>query len=138
MILCDAGPLFALFDESQHDTQVKCRKTLAKLTLPLTTTWPCFAEAMYLSYKKGGWPSQKSIWRLFMGKVIEFYNLSEIDISQMQFLMEQYKNVPMDLADASLVVAAEALNITRIFTLDSDFFIYQIGGTKPFEVIPLN
>jgi hypothetical protein len=43
----------------------------------------------------------------------------------MKQLMEQYRNTPMDLADASLVTAAEALNFSRIFTLDSDFYVYR-------------
>lgn len=33
-------------------------------------------------------------------------------------LMEQYADHPMDLADASLIVAAEAFATTRIFTID--------------------
>ena len=42
----------------------------------------------------------------------------------------------MDLADASLVVAAETLRLSRIFTLDTDFYIYQREGNQPFEVVP--
>ena len=51
-------------------------------------------------------------------------------------LMEKYRDTPMDLADATLVAAAETLNITRIFTLDSDFQVYRINGRTPFEIIP--
>ena len=42
----------------------------------------------------------------------------------MQELMLQYKDTPMDIADAALVSAAESLGYTSIFTLDSDFYIY--------------
>ena len=42
----------------------------------------------------------------------------------------------MDLADATLVALAEELEITRIFTLDSDFHIYRLKGRRRFEVIP--
>ncbi|MDF5731266.1 MAG: ester cyclase [Rhizonema sp. PD38] len=51
-------------------------------------------------------------------------------------MMRQYQDLPMDLADASLVSAAETLNISRIFSLDSDFYIYRFQRTKAFEVIP--
>ncbi len=54
----------------------------------------------------------------------------------MRILMEQYRDVPMDLADASLVVAAETLNMQRIFTLDSDFYVYRINGKQAFTVVP--
>ena len=50
--------------------------------------------------------------------------------------MEQYHDRPMDLADASLVAAAEARGDRRIFTIDNDFYIYQWNGREPFEVVP--
>ena len=41
-------------------------------------------------------------------------------------LMESYADRPMDLADASLVVAAEALETRKIFTIDrNDFATYR-------------
>ena len=58
------------------------------------------------------------------------------DDERMQELMEQYKDTPMDLADASLVVAAEVLNIARVFTTDTDFYVYRRHGNQPFEVLP--
>ena len=42
----------------------------------------------------------------------------------------------MHLADASLVAAAEPLEVRDIFTLDSDFYVYRWRGTEAFEVIP--
>ena len=50
-------------------------------------------------------------------------------------LMQQYHDVPMDLADASLVAAAEVLGIRQVFTLDSDFHIYRLHGKDAFDVI---
>ena len=41
--------------------------------------------------------------------------------------MEQYADHPMDLADASLIVAAETLKTRKIFTVDrNDFTTYRI------------
>lgn len=54
----------------------------------------------------------------------------------MKFLMEKYQDTPMDFADASLVSAAEILNTNKIFTLDTDFYVYRINETESFEVIP--
>jgi uncharacterized protein len=50
--------------------------------------------------------------------------------------MAQYHDLPMDLADASLVAVAETLNLTRVFTLDSDFGVYCLGDGRGFEVVP--
>jgi predicted nucleic acid-binding protein len=54
----------------------------------------------------------------------------------MHILMGKYKDRPMDLADASLVAAAEARQVNRIFTLDSDFRFYRLNDKDSFEVIP--
>jgi len=42
----------------------------------------------------------------------------------------------MDFADASLVVAAEVSNITRILTFDGHFYAYRIHNKVPFAVLP--
>jgi len=51
-------------------------------------------------------------------------------------LIEAYADTPMDLADASLVAAAETRGLRRVFSLDSDFRVYRIYGVTPFEVVP--
>ena len=56
--------------------------------------------------------------------------------AQTRQLMEQYHDTPMDLADASLVATAALLNLRRIFTLDSDFYVYRINNAGVFEVVP--
>ena len=100
------------------------------------TTWPCFTEAMYLAYEKGGWPMQKALWQLVRQGNLRIHLSGPQEEDRMVMLMEQYKDTPMDLADASLVAAAEILNTARIFTTDSDFYIYQLHGKQPFEVLP--
>ncbi len=54
----------------------------------------------------------------------------------MRILMEKYRDLPMDLADASLVATAEAMNLRQILTIDSDFHVYRIHGKDAFEVLP--
>lgn len=67
---------------------------------------------------------------------IPAFHLNVDEFIRMSALMEKYKDTPMDLADASLVVAAEILGTNKIFTLDSDFNVYRINGRKHFEIIP--
>jgi uncharacterized protein len=54
--------------------------------------------------------------------------------------MEIYSDHPMDLAHASLVTAAESLDIRTVFTLDRrDFETYRVRhGHRyhPFEILP--
>lgn len=42
----------------------------------------------------------------------------------------------MDLADASLVTAAERIGTTRVFTVDGHFRAYRIEDRHAFEVLP--
>lgn len=38
---------------------------------------------------------------------------------------KKYQDVPMDLADASLMIVAESLSIDKIISIDTDFYIYR-------------
>jgi len=57
-------------------------------------------------------------------------------VARMRVLMQQYQDLPMDLADASLVAVAEERRLDRIFTLDSNFHVYRLAGGRTFIVIP--
>jgi uncharacterized protein len=91
---------------------------------------------MYLVYQIGGWPPQRKLWEYVEVGVLRIHSSSEAERKRIRELMEQYRDTPMDLADASLVVAAEMLKLTRIFTLDSDFYVYRLNETDAFEVVP--
>src|SRR5205814_9084363 len=51
-------------------------------------------------------------------------------------LLEKYSDLPMDFADATLVVLAEELHTNLVFTLDRDFSIYRIRGRSSFQIVP--
>jgi uncharacterized protein len=61
--------------------------------------------------------------------------LTEVETDRMDVLMAQYTNVPMDLADASLVAVAESRNFPRLFTIDSDFYICRLADGSVLEVV---
>lgn len=135
MILCDSSPLIALLNRRDRDHEL-CHLVLPTVSGPLMTTWPCFTEAMHFLGKSGGWAAQKELWRLERDRMLVINPLGESEKQRMSALMAQYRDTPMDLADASLVALAEALNEETIFTLDSDFRIYRLGGSRSFTVIP--
>ena len=61
---------------------------------------------------------------------------TEEDCNRMRVLMRNYKDAPMDLADASLVAAAETLGLRRVFTLDRHFYAYRLADGSALEVVP--
>jgi hypothetical protein len=51
--------------------------------------------------------------------------------------VKQYADLPMDYADATLVVLAEELETNLVFTTDRrDFSVYRIKGRRRFDVLP--
>ena len=64
------------------------------------------------------------------------FKLGEADAPRLRELMEKYRDLPMDLADAALVRVAERDSLTQIFTLDRRHFsIYRPGRRKRFSII---
>jgi predicted nucleic acid-binding protein len=47
----------------------------------------------------------------------------------------KYSDLPMDFADACLVLLAEKIDMNQIATIDRDFTIYRIKGRKRFNVV---
>lgn len=135
MILIDAGPLIALLSRTDPDHRM-CRAALAQLAGPLLTTWPVVTEAMHFLGKHGGWLAQAALWRMVRDGKVRFVDDQAMDPARVSALMEKYADVPMDLADASLVAAAEQIGIDHVFTLDGDFAAYRLNGRRAFTIIP--
>lgn len=135
MILTDAGPLVALIDADESDHQL-CRAVLGQLQLPMATTWPAFTEAMYLLSRAGGSAGREALWRLVLTGRLDVLDLSQLAVERSAELMSTYSDLPMDLADATLVAFAEERGHRRVFTLDSDFQVYRLHGRQRFEVVP--
>jgi predicted nucleic acid-binding protein len=132
-VLVDAGPLVALLDRSDPDHQA-CRSALTAVRDPLATVWPAVTEAMYL-LGRVSWPAQDALWELL--EEVKILPLEPRDTRRMRALMEKYRSLPMDLADAALVAVAEREMIRAIFTLDGrDFGVYRPARIGRFSVIP--
>jgi uncharacterized protein len=91
---------------------------------------------MYFLFELRGWSGQSILWQLVDRKALVLHCANEAEYQRMKILMEKYQDIPMDLADASLVAAAESLRLKRIFTLDSDFYAYRLYDKDAFEVLP--
>ena len=136
MTLTDTGPLLALVNKNDPN-HLGCVNATKRLRAgPLVTTWPCFTEAMYLAFQAGGYPAQAELWRWRTAGRLVLHDLTGEEMDRMAVLMDKYRDRPMDLADASLVAAAERLGMRHIFTLDSDFHIYRLVDASALECIP--
>jgi hypothetical protein len=123
MILVDTGPLVGLFDP-RDAAHTSCAKTLAEIREQLLTTVPVLTEAFHLLA-----PGSRGAVALreFVGAHgVRVWFMSDTFLTRAFELMHRYVDHPMDLADASLVVAAEVTRTTKVFTLDRrDFATYR-------------
>jgi predicted nucleic acid-binding protein len=134
-VLTDTGPLVAILDRND-DQHAACIHVLQSLKQgPLVTTWPCFTEAFYLLSSVGGRRSQTSLWEMRRTGRLMLLDITHAEADRMQELTEQYSNVPMDLADASLVAVAESRGYPRLFSVDSDFYIYRMIDGSVLELV---
>lgn len=132
-MLVDAGPLVAILDRGDRD-HAWCVAALKTFRDPLVTVWPAFAEAMYLL--GGSWQAQKALWSRLETDALTLAPLDEADAPRMRELMEKYRDLPMDLADAALVRVAERESLTDIFTLDRKHFsLYRPGRRRRFAIV---
>lgn len=136
MTLCDTGPLVALIDTTDQYHQA-CVDGLAALpAAPLLTTWPCFTEAMHLLNRVGGIQAQNKLWEFVVSGLVEFCLPVPDEWRRMHELMNQYADLPLDLADASLISASEQLGDRQLFSVDSRLRAVRIGNRHVFDVVP--
>ena len=135
MILTDTGPLVALLDvtDPYHDQGIAVLNYMSDESM--LTTLPCLTEAMYMLGKSEGYTHQAALWSLWTSGRLVLHNHELQEINRMMALMEQYQDTSMDLADASLVATAEILSLRRVFSFDSDFYVYRLADGSALEVI---
>lgn len=124
MILVDTGPLVALFDP-KDPAHHRCQEVLRAIQEPVVTTIPVLTEAFHLldPASRGSLALQEFVARGGLG----VWFLSDGALGRAFELMRRYADHPMDLADASLVAAAETLRTTTVFTVDrDDFATYRV------------
>lgn len=131
-ILIDAGPLIALFDRSDkyHLKAISFLKTLER---GLVTTWPVVTETSHmLSFST---KAQANFLEWMERGGLKIFELEYDKISRLTELTKKYGDVPMDLADASLIVASAVRGIHQIVSIDSDFNIYRDIRNRYLEII---
>ncbi len=133
-ILVDAGPLIALFDKDDK-YHFSVLKFLKQFNGQLITTWPVITEVTHLlSFNVN---VQIDFLEWLKREAIIIINLENIHLDRIIHLSKKYSDVPMDLADSSLIVIAEQTNIIDIITIDSDYFIYKTKNKKSLNNILL-
>ncbi|WKV12746.1 PIN domain-containing protein [Marivirga harenae] len=121
-ILIDAGPLIALFDRGDK-YHLKAISFLKSLDRGLLTTWPVITETSHmLNFST---KAQANFLEWIERGGLKIFEMEHEHVNRLTELTKKYDDVPMDLADASLILVSEVKGIHQIASIDSDFYIYR-------------
>ena len=133
MLIADTGFFYALADRSDRH-HARAVELLPQIQEPLITTWPVLTEVTHLI----GVRLSPQVGAQFLENVADgfcvVHALEPVQIRRMAELFRKYADLPMDLADASLVLLAEHLGDGRILSTDRrDFEAIRFKSREPFR-----
>lgn len=132
VLLVDTGPLVALADK-RDKAHARCTQFLKDYRGRLLTTWAVLTEFSHLAPTVA---STLPLYRWIERGGLEIMPLGKEELITAIDWINRYADRPMDLADASLVVAALKTGSTTIWTLDrNDFETYRLPGRKHFRLV---
>ncbi|PPD50127.1 MAG: VapC toxin family PIN domain ribonuclease [Methylobacter sp.] len=132
-LIADTGYFAALANpkDAYYQHAIRFSKTLQA---DLLTTWPVLTETCHYLIKRVSPLAQSLLLRQVANGTISVFEFGSDDALRMAELMEKYADLPMDLADASLVILAEQLGHGRILSTDQrDFNAYRWKNHQPFQ-----
>lgn len=120
--ILDTGPIVALFDRNDHYYR-DIYDFMQNYNGKLYTSLPVVTEVLFLLDFNIETQLDFITW-LESGAVV-IIDIKTNELSYIRKMMAKYQNVPMDFADATLMLISEKLNLQDIISLDKDFFIYR-------------
>jgi hypothetical protein len=133
MIIADTGFWLALANRRDRDHE-PARQALSTVQEPLITTWPVLTETCDLLVSHLGPDAELRFIQAGERGAFELFELGSSQLPRIATLIQQYRDLPMDLADASLVLLAEHLGHGRILSTDRrDFGAYRWKDRHPFD-----
>lgn len=129
MIVLDAGPLIALFDGSDryHAAAVDFIRNTRQ---PLMTNATVLAEACWvLDFSVD---AQLDCLR-WCSQALRIDEETGRDLPRITAILDKYRDLPADFADASLVALCERLDCYDVASVDADFTIYRSASRKAFR-----
>jgi uncharacterized protein len=133
-LLLDTGALVTLLDRSQprHRSFVRFFETWGN---PVVSTEAVLTEATHVLGRVID--GSRTCVEFFLSGGAVLIPSTPSSLRRAWELMRKYSDLPMDFADATLVVLAEEVETDLVFTTDRrDFGIYRIKGRKRFRILP--
>jgi hypothetical protein len=133
VILVDTGFWLALANANDHHHE-RARAAVGKHPGRYVTTWPVMTETCHMLASRLGTQAEIAFVRSAALGAFEIFPLTPEHLPRIEVLMQKYRALPMDLADASLVILAEESGTGDILSTDTrDFGAYRWKHRKPFR-----
>ena len=133
-LLLDTGAFVALVDRSER-RHADCVAVLEGWSGRIVTTEAILTETLHLVGPR--WQPQKACLEFLLRGAFLMVPPSQASLKRVSVLMEKYRDVPMDYADATLVALGEELGTDLVFTLDRrGFSAYRLNQRKTFRLVP--
>ena len=129
-VVVDSGPLIALFDrdDAWHGPVVKFLRQHPGLRL--LTTWAVLNETSALLESRVGKQAELDFLAWVERGGLMIARQEAAALHGIRALIEKYRDLPFDFADASVAVLAAETGIAQVLTLDRDFDIYRDARGK--------
>ena len=132
--IIDTGAILALLDRNDQWHQT-CTDAFSQLRLPLLTSEAVLTEVFHLIGDTDR--EVRAAWKFVRSGALAVSSITDADLPSLDVLMHQYRDRPMDFADATLVRIAEREVLSLILTIDhNDFETYRIQGRRRFRIVP--
>jgi hypothetical protein len=133
VVIADTGFWLALANRNDrfHNAAIRA---LSGIQEELITTWPVVTETCHLLATRLGGTAVEQFLSTLQSGAAHVFSLQADHLPRILQLVRKYRQLPMDLADASLVILAEQLGDGRILSTDRrDFRTYRFKNRKPFK-----
>ncbi len=135
MILLDTSGLLAAIAATERRHQ-ECLRVLSTATPPRILSLFVLAELDYYSLKYGGVDPELLLLGEVASGAYQLASFDRDDVGRAMEVIEQYRDLRIGLADASIVVLAEQHDVHDILTLDERHFRALRSRRGRFRILP--
>ena len=133
-VVADSGPLLALFNRADrwHAPVLKWLQDNPETSL--LTTWPVLTEVCALLARRLGNAAALDFlrWGQRGGFTLDAPAPDALQeaLAQVLLISERFRDLPFDLANASVAEVADRHGVRHVLTIDSDFDVYRDAKGK--------
>lgn len=133
-VLVDAGPIVAILSRRDQYHKI-CVDALRNMPGPLFTCWPVLTESAWLLRRNAS--AVQQLLRSMDSGFLEALPLNTADALPIAAILNKYRDIRIQLADAALLHLAARDGFETIFTLDQrDFAVYRLPKGRPLRILP--